>query len=94
MFTFFMFGKFSSEAMKGMSAERTKKAADLVKKFKGEIHSAYALLGEYDLVIIASFPGIQEAMQTSVALSKLTNISFSTSPAVSVEQFDKIIKEV
>ena len=37
MSTFFMFGKYSQEALKGISAERTKKAAALIKKYGGKI---------------------------------------------------------
>ena len=33
-------------------------------------------------------------MKASVALSKLTGISFTTSPAVPVEDFDKMIAQV
>ena len=94
MATFFMFGKYSADALKGISAKRTEKAAALVKKFGGEVKSGYALLGKYDLVLIVELPDTEKAMQTSVALSKLTGIGFTTSPAVSVEAFDKIMDEV
>jgi uncharacterized protein with GYD domain len=94
MVTFFMFGKYSSEALKGISSKRTEGATSLVKKFGGQVKSIYSLLGEKDLVIIATFPGIGEAMKASVALSKLTGISFTTSPAVTVEEFDKLMTEV
>ena len=94
MSTFFMLGKYSSESMKGMSAERTEKATSIIKKFGGELQSTYALLGGYDLVLIANFPGIEETMKASVALSKLTGISFSTFPAITVEEFDKMIAEI
>lgn len=92
--TFFMFGKYSSEAVKEISAERTRKVISLVEKLGGKVNSMYALLGEYDLVFIVDFPGTQEAMKASVGLTKLTGISFSTSPAVTVEHFDKMIAEM
>lgn len=94
MMTFFMFGEYSSEALKGISAERTKKVAELINEFGGKVKSIYALLGEKDLVLIVTLPGIQEAMKTSVALNKLTGISFRTSPAVTVEEFDKIMSDI
>jgi len=56
--------------------------------------SMYVLLGEKDLVFIVNFPEIEQAIKASVALSKLTGISFTTLPAVSVEEFDKMISEV
>ena len=94
MATFFMFGKYSSGAMKDMSAKRTEKIINLIKKFDGEINSMYALLGEQDLVFIVNFPGTEQAMKASVALSKLTDISFATSQAVTVEDFDRILSEI
>jgi len=51
----------------------------------------YALLGAYDLVFIVDLPGIQEALRSSVAITKLTDIAFTTLPAVTVEEFDKIV---
>ena len=91
MATFFMFGKYSSEALKEMSAERTDKAVSLIKKFGGEVNSMYALLGERDLVLIVDFPELEQAIKASVALTKTTGVSFSSSPAVPVEEFDKMI---
>ena len=94
MATFLMLGKYSSGAMQEMSPERTDRIVDLIKKLNGEISSMYALLGEQDLVFIVNFPGVEQAMKASVALSKLTGISFATSPAVTVEDFDKFISEI
>jgi uncharacterized protein with GYD domain len=94
MSTFFMLGKYSSESMKRMSAKRTEESNALIKKFGGELVSMYALLGGYDLVLIVSFPGIEDVMKASVALGRLTGISFTTYPAVTVEQFDKMIANI
>ncbi len=94
MGTFFMFGKYPSDALKQMSAERTDKANSLIKRLGGEVVSAYALLGEHDLVLIVNLPGIEQAIKASVALNKVTGVSFTTSPAVTVEEFDKMIAEV
>jgi uncharacterized protein with GYD domain len=94
MATFFMFGRYSSEAVKGMSAKRTKEAEGLIKKYGGKVEAMYALLGEKDLVFILTFPGMEQAMKASVALGKATGISFTTLPAVTVEEFDKLITEV
>jgi len=94
MATFLMFGKYSPEALKQISSKRTKEAASLIKKFGGEVKAMYALLGEKDLIFILTFPGMEQAMKASVALSKLTGISFATYPAVTVEDFDKLMAEV
>jgi len=34
---------------------------------------------------------VEAAIQTSVALGQLTGVSFCTSPAVPVEEFDKLV---
>jgi len=94
MATFVMCGKYSAEAIKGISAERTKKIVGLIKKFGGDLKEMYALLGEKDLVFIVTLPGIEQALQVSVALGKMTGIAFSTAPAVSIEAFDKLMTEV
>jgi uncharacterized protein with GYD domain len=92
MGTFFMFGKFSPGAVKEISAERTKKSAAIVKECGGEVKALYALLGEVDAVAIADFPGVKEAMKASVELTKSLGVSFTTVPAITVEEFDKLFE--
>lgn len=94
MATFFMFGRYSSEALKEISPKRTDKVAKLFKKLGGEVKSMYALLGEKDLVFIVDLPGMEQVMKASVALGKMTGISFTSVPAVTVEEFDKWMAEV
>jgi uncharacterized protein with GYD domain len=91
MATFLMFGKYSAPAMKEMSPERTQKAEELIRQLGGKIEAAYALLGETDLVLIVRLPDIATAMKASLALGKMTGISFTTSPAVSIAEFDQLI---
>jgi hypothetical protein len=38
-------------------------------------------------------PGTEQAMETSVALTEMLGISFTTAPAVTVEEFDKIMED-
>jgi len=91
MAKFFMYGKYTKEAMGDISADRTKKALDAIAKVGGKVNSMYALLGKYDIVLITDFPGVAEVMKASVALNKLTNISFTSFPAITIEEFDKIM---
>jgi uncharacterized protein with GYD domain len=91
MATYFMFGKYSKDSVKAISAKRTDRAAALIKENGGELKEGYALLGDYDLVLIVDLPDTEHAMQTSVALSGLLGISFSTTPAISVADFDKLV---
>ncbi len=94
MATFLMFGKYSAQAMKEMSPGRTQKTRDMVKEMGGEVKAIYAVLGKYDLLLVVNLPGVDAAMKASLALSKMTGISFTTSPALPVEEFDKLIGQV
>jgi uncharacterized protein with GYD domain len=64
----------------------------LIKKHGGEFKAGYALLGDVDLVLIVEMPDLGQAMKTSAALAKLLGVSFSTAPAVSAEEFDKLMR--
>ena len=92
MATYIMFGQYSGEALKGISASRTEKAMGIIKKLGGKLVNAYALLGKIDLVLVVDLPGNKEAVKASLALTKLTGISFTTAPAFPVEEFDKFAK--
>ncbi|MBW1788100.1 MAG: GYD domain-containing protein [Deltaproteobacteria bacterium] len=91
---FMMFGKYSSAAMRDISAQRTQETIGLIRKNGGKIISMYALLGEHDLVLTLDFPDADKALATSVALNRLTGIIFTTSPVVEVEKFDKLAGEI
>ena len=88
METFFMFGKYTSEAMAEMSIERTEKAVNVIKQLKGEVNAMHALLGEYDLLFCVKLPDIEAAMKASLDMNRLTSISFTTFPAIPIETFD------
>lgn len=93
MSLYFMFGKYTSEAVEKISSERTKKVVDIMNQFGGDIKSMYILMGAYDLVLITTFPNMKEALQASIAITKATGISFSTLPAMPVEEFDELVKK-
>ena len=90
MATYLMFGKYSVEGLKGISAKRSDEAKALIKKHGGELKAAYAVLGSTDLVMVVDLPDVARAMATSTALAKLTGIAFTTSPAITIEEFDKL----
>lgn len=93
MTTYIMFGKFDVDAVKEISTERTKKSTAIVETCGGEVKALYALLGETDALAIVEFPSLQQAMKASVELTKLLGISFTTSPAVTIEEFDKLMEK-
>ena len=88
MATFCMIGKYSQSALKDVSSKRTKEAEHLIARYQGTIKSMYALLGPNDLIFIIELPNVEDALKVSIGLAKLTGISFATSPALPVEDFD------
>ena len=93
MTTFFMFGTYTAEAIKEMSIERTQQVKSEIKKLGGEVTAMHVLLGEYDLLFCVSLPAVEDAIKASVALSRLTGISFTSCPAVTVETFDQLVSD-
>ena len=91
MATYLMFGRYSQDSVDKISAKRTDEANELIKQNGGSVKEGYALLGENDLVLMVDFPDVSAAVKTSVELSKHLGISFSSSPALSIEEFDRLI---
>jgi len=94
MATYIMLGRYSAEALKGISADRTRRGNELAGKFGGKIKEIYALMGKNDLLLVAEFPGAGAAIQFSVALSRMTGIAFATSEALPAAQFDELMGKV
>ncbi|MBU8913414.1 MAG: GYD domain-containing protein [Spirochaetales bacterium] len=94
MTSFFLFGSYTQDAMDGIDADRTKKAEEVINGYGGKLRSVYALLGEYDIVMIADLPGVPEALQASIALTRDTGIAFSSCPAIAVADFDRLASEI
>ncbi|MCC6758367.1 MAG: GYD domain-containing protein [Candidatus Omnitrophica bacterium] len=91
MQTYVMIGKYSSEAVRDISSNRTDRSIHLIKELGGKVHSMYTLLGGYDVVVTVDFPDLKTAMKASLGLTILTGIGFSTYPAISVSDFDSMI---
>ena len=91
MATFLMFGKYCPQSMQEMNPERTATAIDAIKQSGGTVEAMYAAFGEIDLVFVLHFPTNDDAMKASVALTKMTGIGFTTAPAITVGEFDKLL---
>jgi uncharacterized protein with GYD domain len=91
MTTFFFFGSYTKDALEGIDARRTKQAEELIAGYGGKLQSVYALLGQYDIVMIAQLPGTPEALQVSIGLARKTGIAFTSAPAMPVADFDRIL---
>jgi uncharacterized protein with GYD domain len=90
MATYFMFGRYTPEAVRSISAARTQQAVAEIERLGGRVTAMHALLGEYDLLFCVELPGNEAAIQASVALTRLTGVAFTTCPAVAVETFDRM----
>ncbi len=93
MTTFFMFGKYTADALKRISSDRTRKAVTMIQRYGGQVKSVYALLGHSDLVFIVNLQDAAQATLVSIALTKLTGISFTTSTAIPIDQFDSLFNK-
>ena len=90
MSTYFLFGKYSLDSMKEISAKRSEKSIALIKEFGGVLKAGYALLGDVDLILIVDLPDTEAAMKLSLGLARMLGVSFQTAPAVTFEEFDKL----
>ena len=91
MATYLLFGTYTPESLKAANAERTDEAIALIRQHGGEYKAGYALLGEPDLVVILDLPDTQRALQVSAGLTRLLGIRFRIAPAVSMDEFDRLL---
>ncbi len=87
---YMMFGKYNPDSLQEISSARTDKAEELIKGNGGNVKGGYALLGNSDLLFIVEFPDTASAVKTSVEMGKMFGISFATTPAVAIAEFDKM----
>lgn len=57
----------------------------------GTVKRYPALPGDTDLLLVVDLPETAEAVRTSVVLGSMLGIKFSTTPAVTIEEFDRLI---
>jgi uncharacterized protein with GYD domain len=90
MAKYLMFGKYSANAVKGMTPQRTRSVVEIIERSGGKVNAMYALMGSYDLAFVVDFPGNSEVMKASIGITKATDIGITSSPAMTVEEFDRI----
>ena len=92
MALYMMFGKYTRTSVSEINSSRTKETVGVIEKANGQVVSMYAMLGNYDVVLIVNLPGNREAMEVSVGLSKVTGIQFTTGPIIPIDRFDEMIE--
>lgn len=90
MATFVLFGNYTMDAIEDISSRRTEEAQKIIAEAGGKVIASYALLGEIDLVLVLDLPDVKSAMKVSVELSNLTEVAFTTCPAISIDEFDRL----
>ena len=91
MAKYIMMGKYSTEAVNSISAQRTQSALECIKSCGGEVQEMLTMLGGCcDLMIMVDMLSNEKAMQCSVKFTGCTGIEFCTCPAMSVEEFDRL----
>lgn len=90
MATFVLFGNYTMDAIEDISSRRTEEAQKIIAEAGGKVIVSYALLGEIDLVLVLDLPDVKSAMKVSVELSNLTEVAFTTCPAISIDEFDRL----
>jgi uncharacterized protein with GYD domain len=91
MKTYIMLGKYTAEAIKEIRPERTTKAINIIEKLGGKVKGIYAILGDYDVIMMIEGPDLDKMVKISVDLHILTGIHFSTFPAMPMDYFDTLI---
>ena len=94
MQTYYLLGKYTPDAIRDISTDRTRRATEIVQHSGGEILLINALLGPYDVAIVAKFPGNVEATRASLAITRMTGIAITTCPAMPIDDFDRLASEV
>ncbi len=92
MALYLMLGNYTNPSVHAINAARTKEAVGIIEKNDGQVVSMYAMLGQFDIVLIVNLPGNREAMEVSVGLAKVTGIHFNTGPVIPIDRFDGMME--
>ena len=82
--------KYTTEGIKGISAERGQQIRNLVASKGGEPVVGYALMGEWDVLTVMEYPDEKSAMSALVAIGKLGIFTTQTMTAIPVEEFQNL----
>lgn len=94
MATFVTLGRMSAQSMKESNPQQLTDAMALIKKNGGELIAGYAMMGKYELILILEMPNIEQMMKTTIGLTRmLGGITFTTSPAFTLEEANKFMYE-
>ena len=76
MAIFFMFGKYTPDALKEISASRTKQAVDVINNLGGEVNAVQIGMGEFVLLFCVILRGLGGASKASVEVTRWSASTF------------------
>jgi len=79
--------------MKDKGVERAEVVKKHAQTLGGKLIQAYYCLGEYDVVAIWEFPDNRTAMKASVLNASLGHIEIKTMPAVTRDEWKKLLQD-
>lgn len=79
--------------MKDRGMERAETVKKNAQSLGGKLVQAFYCLGEYDVVAIWEFPDNRTAMKASVLNASMGHIQITTMPAVTRDEWKKILQE-
>ncbi len=94
MNTYVMLGNYLPGEVRNVAAHRTAQLREIVSKNGGNVISAYGLLGRNDLVLVVELPRLEDAMRAAVELGIRVGASFQTSPALPIDDFDRLVEDL
>ena len=95
MQTFVILMKFTSKGAETLraSSQRYDQFEQGIRELGGKIVSAYGLLGDYDVLIIAEFPDAKAAMKTVVRAASRGTATSKTLTAIPIKEFYALVDE-
>jgi uncharacterized protein with GYD domain len=80
--------------MKDQGISRSEKVKQNIEGLGGKLLNAYYCLGPYDVVAILDFPDNKTALKAAVKNAALGHIQITTMPAVSRDEWGRLLGEV
>src|SRR5437870_6666475 len=80
--------------MKDQGISRSDTVQQNIEQLGGKLINAYYCLGQYDVVAILEFPDNKTALKAAVKNASLGHIEITTLPAVSRDEWAKLLGEV
>jgi uncharacterized protein with GYD domain len=96
MQTYVILMKFTTKGAETLleSSRRYEKFDEGIRELGGRVVSAYGLLGDYDVLIIAEFPDEKAAMKTVIRAASRGTATSKTLTAIPLREFYGLVNDV